>query len=83
MQATKNYYQCMQIAHLINQLFELGSLLKSMVSIKTSIKHIWEIILGELRKTLNMEELELLLSVKCRFVLDKNTGEYPTPLLCN
>ncbi len=64
MQATKNYYQCMQIAHLINQLFELGSLLKSMVSIKTSIKHIWEIILGELRKTLNMEELALLLKCK-------------------
>ena len=62
MTATKNYYQCMQIAHMINQLFELGSLLKPLLRGKMTITHLWMVMLGELRHTLlEVEVLETLL----------------------
>ncbi|MFH1029654.1 MAG: hypothetical protein V1770_00155 [bacterium] len=47
MKAMKNYYQCMQIAHIINQLFELSCLFQSWLKGKETIKHIWEVMLGE------------------------------------
>jgi hypothetical protein len=49
MLAMKNYYQLMQIAHLFNQLFELGSLLLDVRRTKESLEHIWECITGEIR----------------------------------
>lgn len=49
MRAMKNYYQLMQIAHLLNQLFELGSLLTAVRRAKESLKHVWECLVGELR----------------------------------
>jgi hypothetical protein len=52
MRATKNYYQCLQIAHMINQLFELGSLFQPLLTAKQTIKHLWEFMLGELRHSL-------------------------------
>lgn len=59
MQATKNYYQCMQISHMINQLFELGSLLQPLLTAKQTIIHLWEYMLGEMRHTiLDIQELE-------------------------
>jgi hypothetical protein len=59
MQATKNYYQCMQIAHMINQLFELGSLLQSVLTAKQTIIHLWKFMLGEMRHIiLDIQELE-------------------------
>jgi len=65
MRATKNYYQCMQIAHMINQLFELGSLFQPLLTAKQTIKHLWEVMLGELRHTvLNLHLLELSLGYK-------------------
>lgn len=61
MKALKNYYQCMQIAHMINQFFELGSLLKPMLTGKKTIKHIWKKMLGEIReKNLNVRVLQEL-----------------------
>jgi hypothetical protein len=42
MTATKNYYQCMQIANMINQLFEPGSLFKPLLKGKMTITHLWE-----------------------------------------
>lgn len=47
--ATKNYYQCMQIAHIINQLSESGSLFPTLLTGKMTVKHLWECMLGELR----------------------------------
>jgi hypothetical protein len=65
MRATKNYYQCMQIAHMINQLFELGSLFQPLLKAKQTIKHLWEVMLGELRHTvLNLHLLEISLSYR-------------------
>jgi hypothetical protein len=62
MQATKNYYQCMQIAHMINQLFELGSLLQPLLRAKQTIIHLWEFMLGEMRHTiLDIQVLKKLL----------------------
>ncbi|MFH0924593.1 MAG: hypothetical protein V1872_03015 [bacterium] len=49
MKATKNYYQCLQIAHMINQLFELSSFFQSLLVAKETIKHLWKFMLGELR----------------------------------
>lgn len=40
--ATKNYYQCMQIAHLIEQLTLLGNTIKSLFNGKTSIVKVSE-----------------------------------------
>ena len=39
--ATKNYYQSLQIAHIINQLVVLGQKLKSYLKKKITIKHLW------------------------------------------
>ncbi len=65
MKAVKNYYQCMQIAHMINQFFELGSLLKPILVGKMTIKHVWKKMLGELREnTLNVGVLKELLRWK-------------------
>jgi len=47
--ATENYYQCMQIAHLINQLFELSSLFMPLMTGKMTVKHLREYMPGELR----------------------------------
>lgn len=49
MQAMKNYYQLMQIAHLLKQLFELGSLLADVRRTKERLEHVWECITGEIR----------------------------------
>ncbi|MEA1980273.1 MAG: hypothetical protein U9N54_04795 [candidate division Zixibacteria bacterium] len=44
--AMKNYYQCLQIAHLINQLVELSSKCKELTQGKVTIKHLWKCMLG-------------------------------------
>jgi len=60
--ATKNYYQYMQIAHMINQLFELSSLFMPLMTGKMTVKHLWECMIGELRVIiLNFKVLKELL----------------------
>jgi hypothetical protein len=67
MPAMKNYYQLMQIAHLINQLFELSSLLAEVRDRKESLAHVWDCLLGELRhETLDFTLLALLLARRIR-----------------
>ncbi len=39
--ASKNYYQCLQIAHLINQLAELSDVFKKLKGPGATIKFIW------------------------------------------
>ena len=64
MTASKNYYQCMQIAHMINQLFELGSLFKPLLQGKMTIKHLWKIMPGQIRHThLKQHKLEEFLEM--------------------
>jgi hypothetical protein len=67
MLAMKNYYQLMQIAHLLNQLFELGSLLTAVRGRKESLAHIWLCLVGELRhETLDFALLAALLARRIR-----------------
>lgn len=49
--ATKNYYQCLQIAHLINQLLILGNTFQNLLTGKTTIKHLWVVMTGCLMHT--------------------------------
>ncbi len=66
--ATENYCQCMQIAHMINQLFELSSLFRPILTGKMTVKHLWECMLGELRHIiLNSEILKELLKRRIQF----------------
>lgn len=43
--ATKNYYQCLQIAHMINQFINLGQMVAELrkVNTKLTIKHLWKL----------------------------------------
>jgi len=47
--ATENYCQYMQIAHMINQLSELGSFFVPLLKGKMTVKHLREYMPGELR----------------------------------
>jgi len=67
MQAMKNYYQLMQIAHLLNQVFELSSLLTRVRGTKESLAHITSCLVGELRhESLDFDRLTALLARRIR-----------------
>ena len=71
MRAMKNYYQLMQIAHLMNQLFELSSLLAEVRGSKESLAHIWLCLVGELRhEVLDFALLAVLLVRRIRIRYD-------------
>ena len=64
----KNYYQCLQIAHLINQLFELSQWGQALKVGKMTWRHLWIEMLGEMRQEkLKRKELTKLLSQKVQF----------------
>ena len=44
--ASKNYYQCLQMAHLINQLLILNSKFQELLNSKMTIKHLWKCLMG-------------------------------------
>jgi hypothetical protein len=44
--AMKNYYQCLQIAHLFTQLMILNSRFQKLLIGKTTIKHLWVLMIG-------------------------------------
>jgi hypothetical protein len=46
--AGKNYYQCLQIAHLLNQLVELSEQAKRLLSGKKTLKHLWKCLISHL-----------------------------------
>lgn len=60
LQASKNYYQCLQIAHMINQLFELSTTMKEdLKSWCTTLKHCWVALMGFMQYgEIDTEELE-------------------------
>ncbi len=63
--ATKNYYQCMQIAHIINQLTELNSTVKELLTGGMTIKHLWKKLHAFMSEG-NIIELEINLILKTR-----------------
>jgi len=69
--ATKNYCQCMQIAHLINQLSEHSSLFMPLMTGKMTVKYLREYMPGELRHLLlNFRIPEELLKRRIQFRYD-------------
>ena len=46
--ALKNYYQCLQIAHMINQLMVLSTTFQRQLKGKMTLKHLWICLIGEL-----------------------------------
>ncbi|MDM8522618.1 hypothetical protein QUF80_04530 [Desulfococcaceae bacterium HSG8] len=65
--AMKNYYQCMQIAHMINQLFELSSLFRPLLTGKMTVCHLWACMLGDMRHKISLKELGKLMRRRIQF----------------
>lgn len=69
--ASKNYYQSLQIAHMINQLLELGQKLKSYIKKKITIKHLWTELLAFLKYgSVDRDYLKVLLNTKNQIRLE-------------
>ena len=69
--AMKNYYQCLQIAHLLNQLFEKSSWIQEVLVGKMTLRHLWKKMLGQMRELqFKKEEIKRFLAkkVQIRFV---------------
>ena len=49
-QAAKNYYQCLQIGHLINQLMVLSTTFQSYLQGQITCRHLWECRMAFLRE---------------------------------
>jgi hypothetical protein len=66
--AMKNYYQCLQIAHIINQLVqasqEIGGLIK--VRLKCTVKYLWKRLMSYMLEVL-VDRTELLILTQNRF----------------
>jgi len=66
--AMKNYYQSLQIAHLINQLVELSTKCKKLMSGKNTIKHLWKCLLGfMIYGTISSQEISELSKHRVQF----------------
>ena len=60
-----------RIAHLFNQLFELGSVLAEVRRTKESLEHVWECLVGEIRhEVLDLVVLGTMLSRRIRIRYD-------------
>ncbi len=69
--ATKNYYQALQIAHMINQLVVLGQKLKCYLKKKITIKHLWTELLAFLKYgSVDGEYLKQLLDTRIQIRLE-------------
>ncbi|MCK5456182.1 MAG: hypothetical protein KAI45_03580, partial [Melioribacteraceae bacterium] len=69
--ATKNYYQALQIAHMINQLVVLGQKLKSYLKKKITIKHLWTELISFLKYgSIDSDYLKQLLETRSQIRLE-------------
>lgn len=69
--ATKNYYQALQIAAMINQLVVLGQKLKSYLKKKITIKHLWTELLSFLKYgSVDGDYIEQLLETRSQIRLE-------------
>jgi hypothetical protein len=64
MQATKNYYLIMQIAHMLAQLYQLSDLFKPRLVSKTTITHLWKVLKASLYTILIVPATKLLAPVR-------------------
>ena len=68
MNAVKNYYQCMQIAHMINQLFEKSSMFRELLTGRMTVKYVWDYMVSEMRHIrLSTGNLKLILAERVQF----------------
>ena len=66
--AMKNYYQSLQIAHLINQLVELSTKCKKLMTGKNTTKHLWKCLLGfMIYGTISSQEISELSKHRVQF----------------
>jgi len=66
--ASKNYYQCLQIAHIINQLLELSIACKKLMVGKMTLKHLWKSMIGFLTyHVVNAIEIKMLSQLRTQF----------------
>ena len=66
--AMKNYYQSLQIAHLINQLVELSTKCKKLMPGKITIKHLWKCLLAfMIYGTISSQEISELSKHRVQF----------------
>lgn len=71
LRATKNYYQALQISHMINQLVVFGQKLKSYIKKKITIKHLWNELLAFLKYgSLDEDYLKILLETRVQIRLE-------------
>ncbi len=69
--SSKNWYQCLQIGHLINQLVERSSEFRKQLTGKTTIKHLWKMVIAILLCGLvKARKLSMLIKSKTRIVLE-------------
>ena len=69
--ATKNYYQALQIAAMINQLVVLGQKLKQYLRKKITIKHLWTELLAFLKyRSVDGEYIKQLLDTRIQIRLE-------------
>jgi hypothetical protein len=67
--AIKNYYQCLQIAHLINQMLDKTKQIKEYMQIKITIKYLWERMLASMLEVdLNEKEIMESKKIKTHFI---------------
>ena len=62
----KNYVCLMQIAHMLNQLYELSSLAKPLLTKKITIKYLWKRMLSALLEGA-VSSIEDYRATSCRF----------------
>ena len=68
MQATKNFYQCMLIAHLLNQLLQLSPFIQSLLYGKQTIKNLWEQLISYICiGYINKEKLKEFINTRRQF----------------
>ncbi len=69
LQATKNYYQCLQIAHMINQLCVLSQTVKKQLDEwGTTLKHCWKAMMGFLSyASINEKELVIFMQKRTQY----------------
>lgn len=69
LQATKNYYQCLQIGHMINQLCVLSQIVKKqLIEWDTTLKQCWKALFGFLTyASINKEELDVFLQKRTQY----------------
>ncbi len=69
--AAKNYYQCLQIGHLINQLVEQSSACKNLLEGKITLKNLWEDIIGFLTFCIiDVGEISMLSQIRTQIRLE-------------